>query len=355
MYIKEDVDEIDRIHLAELDRIHWKSLAEKRWEAEIYQEYPFRFPDDIPRTRRCCGKPMSPAEMARCGKECRMNATWHPRVIGLPVFFEPYTPSPADTAWYPKELLDEARRARLGILTISINFPFRTADGQVVLKPLQRDEYDVEPWTGCGMWSEWRVPPLFLNHPAFIHPAILQDPTSWDNVMWETEVMNARAAATIYVNILWKGIFAKARAEAWHLPYPWELKICSSEGFRTGWPLQLLRGSDKIIYLPDGRFQPYSGSPDAFFGSLWRFWWTSWRTQGKMRDHIPEFIQTVAEHTEMTELQFRDAREDLDMPVFPHLYIHYAISRTIEHYVEQSRVKAPALNLSRVCSATSPL
>ena len=66
-----------------------------------------------------------------------------------------------------------------------------------------------------------------------------------------------------------------------------------------------------------------------------------------MRDHIPEFIQTVAEHTEMTELQFRDAREDLDMPVFPHLYIQYAIRRTIEHYVEQSRVKAPALNLSR--------
>ena len=66
-----------------------------------------------------------------------------------------------------------------------------------------------------------------------------------------------------------------------------------------------------------------------------------------MRDHIPEFIQTVAEHTEMTELQFRDAREDLDMPVFPHLYIQYAICRTIEHYVEQSRVKAPALNLSR--------
>ena len=187
-------------------------------------------------------------------------------------FFEPYTPSPADTAWYPKELLDEARCARLGIRTISINFPFRTADGQVVLKPLQRDERDVEPWTGCGMWSEWRVPPLFPNHPAFIHPAILQDPTSWDNVMWETDQMNARAAATIYLNILWKGIFAKARAEAWHLPYPWELKICSSEGFRTGWPLQLLRGSDKIIYLPDGRFQPYSGSPDAYLRSLWEFW-----------------------------------------------------------------------------------
>ena len=69
--------------------------------------------------------------------------------------------------------------------------------------------------------------------------------------------------------------------------------------------------------------------------------------QEKMRDHIPEFIQTVAEHTEMTELQFRDAREDLDMPVFPHLYMQCAICRTIEHYVEQSRVKAPALNLSR--------
>ena len=190
---------------------------------------------------------MSPAEMARCGKECRMNATWHPDVIGLPFLFEPYTPSPADTAWYPKELLDEARCARLGIRKISAG-----------------DER-VEPWTGCGMWSEWRVPPLFPNHPAFIHPAILQDPTSWDNVMWETDQMNARAAATVYVNILWKGIFAKARAEAWHLPYPWEMKICSSEGFRTGWPLQLLRGSDKIIYLPDGRFQPYSGSPDGRF------------------------------------------------------------------------------------------
>ena len=66
-----------------------------------------------------------------------------------------------------------------------------------------------------------------------------------------------------------------------------------------------------------------------------------------MRDHIPEFIQTVAEHTEMTELQFRDAREDLDMPVFPHLYIQYVIDRTIEHYVEQSRVKAPTRNISR--------
>ena len=86
-------------------------------------QYPFRIPDDIPRTRRCCGKPMSPAEMARCGKECRMNATWHPRVIGLPFSFEPYTPSPADTAWYPNELMDEARCARLGIRTISINFP----------------------------------------------------------------------------------------------------------------------------------------------------------------------------------------------------------------------------------------
>ena len=133
---EEDVDEIYRIH-------------EPKYRAGIYQEFPFRFPDDIPRTRRCCGKPMSPAEMARCGKECRMNATWHPDVIGLPVLFEPYTPSPADTAWYPKELLDEARRARLGIRNISINFPFRTADGQVVVKPLPRDERDVEPWTGC--------------------------------------------------------------------------------------------------------------------------------------------------------------------------------------------------------------
>ena len=89
--------------------------------------------------------------------------------------------------------------------------------------------------------------------------------------MWETDLMNAKAAATIYANILWKGICAKARAEAWHLPYPWELKICSSEGFRKGWPLQLLRGSDKIIYLPDGRFQPYSGIPDAYLRKLWEF------------------------------------------------------------------------------------
>ena len=98
--------------------------------------------------------------------------------------------------------------------------------------------------------------------------------------------------------------------------------------------MQLLRGSTKIIYLPDGRFQPYSGSPDAFWGSLWEFWWTSWRTQGKMRDHIPEFIQTVAEHTEMTELR-RDDPVDLDMPVFPHLYIEYVVGQTIEHYVER--------------------
>ena len=289
-----------------------------------------------------------------------MNATWHPRVIGLPFSFEPYTPSSADTAWYPKELLYEARDARRGIRKISINFPFPTADGQVVLKPLHQDEYDVEPWTGFGMWSEWRVPPLFPKHPAFIHPAILQDPTSWDNVMWETDQMNARAAATIYVNILWKGIFAKARAEAWHLPYPWQMKNCwSSEGFRTGWPLQLLKGSDKKIYLPDGRFQPYSGIPDAAFRSLWRFWWVSWRTQGKMRDHIPEFIQTVAEHTGMTDMNElhagtpgwleyrRDDPVDLDMPVFPHLYIEYVVGQTIEHYVEQSRVKAPTRTISR--------
>ena len=190
------------------------------------------------------------------------------------------------------------------------------------------------------MWSEWRVPPLFPNHPAFIHPAILQDPTSWDNVMWETDQMNARAAATIYVNILWKGIFAKARAEAWHLPYPWELKICSSEGFRTGWPLQLLRGSDKIIYLPDGRFQPYSGSPDAYLRKLWEFWWKRWRTQTKMGDHSPEFIQN-------SWALRRDDPVDLDMPVFPHLYIEYVVGQTIEHYVEQSRVKAPYRTISR--------
>ena len=175
----------------------------------------------------------------------------------MPFSFEPYTPSPADTAWYPRELLDEARCARLGIRMWN--------DGA----ESGMWNWHVEPWTGCGMWSEWRVPPLFPNQPAFIHPAILQDPTSWDNVMWETRQINAGAAAIIYMNILWKGIFAKARAEAWHLPYPWGLKICSSEGFRTGWPLQLSRGSVKTIYLPDGRFQPYSGSPDAFWGSLW--------------------------------------------------------------------------------------
>ena len=66
-----------------------------------------------------------------------------------------------------------------------------------------------------------------------------------------------------------------------------------------------------------------------------------------MRDHIPEFIQTVAEHTEMTDLQFPNAREDLDMPVFPHLYIELVVRETIKHYVWQSRVKAPTLNISR--------
>ena len=129
-----------------------------------------------------------------------MNATWHPDVIGLPFLFEPYTPSPADTAWYPKELLDEARCARLGIRTISINFPFPKADGQVVLKPLQRDERHVEPWTGCGMWSEWRIPPHIPNHSGFIHPAIHQDPTSWDQVMGETNQMNAGVVAAIYMH-----------------------------------------------------------------------------------------------------------------------------------------------------------
>ena len=65
-----------------------------------------------------------------------------------------------------------------------------------------------------------------------------------------------------------------------------------------------------------------------------------------MRDHIPEFIQTVAEHTEMTELR-RDDPVDLDMPVLPHLYIEYVVGQTIEHYVEQSRVKAPTRTISR--------
>ena len=35
------------------------------------------------------------------------------------------------------------------------------------------------------------------------------------------------------------------------------------------------------------------------------------------------------------------------MQVFPHLYIEYVVGQTIEHYVEQSRVKAPTLNISR--------
>ena len=65
-----------------------------------------------------------------------------------------------------------------------------------------------------------------------------------------------------------------------------------------------------------------------------------------MRDHIPEFIQTVAEHTEMNELR-RDDPVDLDMPVFPHLYIEYVVGQIIEHYVEQSRVKAPTRTISR--------
>ena len=65
-----------------------------------------------------------------------------------------------------------------------------------------------------------------------------------------------------------------------------------------------------------------------------------------MRDHIPECIQTVAEHTEMTELR-RDDPVDLDMPVFPHLCIEYVVGQTIEHYVEQSRVKAPTRTISR--------
>ena len=139
---------------------------------------------------------MSPAEMARCGKECRMNATWHPRVIGLPVFFEPYTPSPADTAWYPRELLEETRYALQGIRCDENGCPMRG--------PLYNN---VEPWRGIGLWSEWRVPPRFRNHPGFVHPAILQDPTYWDKVLWETSQVNAEMAAAIYVTVLWKDIF----------------------------------------------------------------------------------------------------------------------------------------------------
>ena len=59
-----------------------------------------------------------------------------------------------------------------------------------------------------------------------------------------------------------------------------------------------------------------------------------------MGDHTPEFIQN-------SWALRRDDPVDLDMPVFPHLYIEYVVGQTIEHYVEQSRVKAPALNLSR--------
>ena len=137
--------------------------------------------------------------------------------------------------------------------------------------------------------------------------------------------------------------------EAWRLPIPWELKIYASVDHGMGWPLQLFRGWGETIYLPDGRFRPYSGREyefDKFCAPLWKFWWTSWRTQGKMRDHIPEFIQTVAEHTEMTELR-RDDPVYLDMPVFPQLYIEYVVGQTIEHYVEQSRVKAPTRTISR--------
>ena len=43
----------------------------------------------------------------------------------------------------------------------------------------------------------------------------------------------------------------------------------------------------------------------------------------------------------------RDDPVDLDMPVFPHLYIEYVVGQTIEHYVEQSRVKAPTRTISR--------
>ena len=170
---------------------------------------------------------MSPAEMARCGKECRMNATWHPRVIGLPVFFEPDTPSPADTAWYPRELLKEARYALQGIRCDGAGHP--------MWGPLfsYHSHDNFEPWRGVGMWSEWRAPPLFPNHPAFIHPAILQDPTSWDNVMWETDQMNARAAATIYVNILWKGIFANVGAIDHDPSHPERSVICALQYLAT--------------------------------------------------------------------------------------------------------------------------
>ena len=48
----------------------------------------------------------------------------------------------------------------------------------------------------------------------------------------------------------------------------------------------------------------------------------------------------------MTELR-RDDPVDLDMPVFPHLYIEYVVGQTIEHYVEQSCVKSPTRTSSR--------
>ena len=59
-----------------------------------------------------------------------------------------------------------------------------------------------------------------------------------------------------------------------------------------------------------------------------------------MGDHTPEFIQN-------SWALRRDDPVDLDMPVFPHLYIEYVVGQTIEHYVEQSRVKAPTRTISR--------
>ena len=71
--------------------------------------------------------------------------------------FEPYTPSPADTAWYPRELKAEARQAFRGIRAVEVNIP-------MVSRPVTRDERHVEPWTGCGMWSEWQVPRYCSQH-----------------------------------------------------------------------------------------------------------------------------------------------------------------------------------------------
>ena len=207
---EEDVDEIEKAFLR-WTRYPWSSQdapsSTRISPSGTVFQYPFHIPDDIPRTRRCCGKPMSPAEMARCGEECRMNATWHPKVIGLPFWFEPYTPSPADTAWYPNELKDEARQAFRGIRQVTFNRHIHTNDGQVKLLSWSQPERHVEPWTGCGMWSEWRIPPHFPFHPGFIHPAILQDAASWDKVMWETEMIHAQVAASRYLATLWRRLY----------------------------------------------------------------------------------------------------------------------------------------------------